>query len=121
MNYKIVFDETFEIVNVIYIGSVCLLERLQEVDEICKRYSHLKPLRILVNVRELVMDLSLQEQQYLGKYIASQSGFVHAKVAVLHNPGHNPNFIVDSCAFNNGHRIAEFDKRRDAESWLLED
>ena len=51
------------IVTVTYSGSATLDLRLQAVDEVCSNYSDLKPLKILVDVRELVMDMLFGEQE----------------------------------------------------------
>ena len=98
MSYIIELNKPLEIVNVIYSGKVSLDMRLQAVDQVCFNYSHLKPLRILVDVRELVMDLSIEEQQAFGKYLASHPGLTNAKVAVVHKPDFNPNVVIDDSA-----------------------
>jgi len=119
MSYIIELNKPLEIVNVIYSGKVSLDMRLQAVDQVCFNYSHLKPLRILVDVRELVMDLSFDEQQAFGKQLANNPGLTNARVAVLHKPNFNPNAIIDDSAFNNGYLLAQFSSPDDAELWLL--
>lgn len=119
MSYIIELNKPLEIVNVIYSGKVSLDMRLQAVDQVCLNYSHLKPLRILVDVSELVMDLSFDEQQAFGKQLANNTGLTNARVAVLHKPDFNPNAIIDDSAFNNGYLLAQFSSPDDAELWLL--
>jgi len=119
MSYIIELNKPLEIVNVIYSGKVSLDMRLQAVDQVCLNYSHLKPLRIRVDVRELVMDLSFDEQQAFGKQLANNTGLTNARVAVLHKPDCNPNAIIDDSAFNNGYLLAQFSSPDDAELWLL--
>lgn len=121
MNYNIDFDKLLEIVHVNYNGVVSLRERLQAVEDVCDAYTAYNPLKILINVRNLEMTLTIQEQQYFGHHLANHNGLLFAKVAVLHNTDHNPNLIVDACAFNNGYRLAEFIRREEAEAWLAED
>ena len=82
-------------------------------------YSHLKPLNILVDVRELEMDLSFEEQQAFGEHLANHPGLTYARVAVLHNIDFNPNVVIDESAYNNGYVLAQFSSRNDAELWLL--
>ena len=119
MSYVIELNKPLEIVNVIYSGKVSLDMRLQAVDQVCCNYCHLIPLRILVDVRELVMDLSFDEQQAFGKQLANNPALTNARVAVLHKPDFNPNAIIDDSAFNNGYMLAQFISPDDAELWLF--
>ena len=118
MSYVIHMDESLGIVNVTYTGTVSLHNRMQAVERVCRNYSHLQPLKILVDVRELVMDLSIEEQQAFGKYLASHPGLTNARVAVLHKSDFNPNVVIDDSAYNDGYMLAQFSSLADAESWL---
>ena len=119
MPYLISFDESLEIVHVIYAGIISLQERFQAVEEVCGSYSELVPLKIIVNVRELKMQLTFEEQQTFGEYLANHPGLANARVAVLHNRDSNPNIVVDSTAFQFGYTLAQFSHLKDAEDWLL--
>ena len=119
MTYKIDLNELLEIVNVVYSGKVSLDMRMQAVDQVCSNHSYLKPLKILVDVRGLIMDLSFDEQQAFGKHLANNPTLTGARVAVLHKPDFNPNAIIDDSAFNNGYMLAQFSSQADAELWLL--
>ena len=119
MAYTIDLNESLEIVNVVYTGKVSLDMRMQAVEQVCSSYSHLKPLKILVDVRGLIMDLSFDEQQAFGKNLANNPVLTDARVAVLHKPDFNPNAIIDDSAFNNGYMLAQFSSQADAELWLL--
>ena len=119
MSYRINFNKSLEIVNVIYSGAVSLEKRKQAVEHVCSNHGRLKPLKILVDVRELVMDLSFEDQQTFGEYLANHAGLTHARVAVLHKPDYNPNIVIDDSAYNSGYLLAQFSSRTDAESWLL--
>ncbi len=118
MPYTIEFDPLSSVVTVIYRHNVPLNERLQAVEEVCSAYSCQKPLKILVNVRELDMQLTYEEQKYFGQFLANHADLQNARVAVLHRTGINPNWVVDSFAFMNGYLLAQFDKRSEAELWL---
>ena len=120
MSYHINFNESLELVNVIYSGTVSIEMRKQAVEQVCSNYSHLKPLKILVDVRDLVMDLSFNDQQAFGEYLANHPGLTHARVAVLHNHDFNPNVIIDDSAYNEGYVLAQFSSQTDAELWLLQ-
>ena len=119
MPYIIDLNKPLAIVNVIYSGKVSLEMRLQAVEQVCGNHGHLKPLKILADVRKLVMDLSFDEQQAFGKQLANNPGLTNARVAVLHQPDFNPNAIIDDSAFNNGYMLAQFSSPDDAELWLL--
>ncbi len=118
MPYTIEYDAQTAVVAVIYRDDVPLNDRLRAVEEVCSAYSCQKPLRILVNVRELDMQLTYEEQKYFGQYLANHADLRNARVAVLHRAGTNPNWVVDSFAFMNGYLLAQFDKRSEAELWL---
>ena len=120
MTFSIEFDNSHEIVNVVYNGTVSLEMRKQAVERVCSDYGQYKPLKILVDVRELIMDLSFDEQQAFGEFLANHPGLNHARVAVLHKPDFNPNVVIDSSAYNNGYLLAQFSSRSDAELWLLD-
>jgi len=118
MSYVIHMDESLNIVNVTYTGTVSLHSRMQAVERVCRNYSDSRPLKILVDVRELVMDLSVEEQQEFGKHLAKHPGLINARVAVLHKPDFNPNVVIDDSAFNDGYILAQFSSLTDAELWL---
>ena len=102
MSYVIHMDDSLEIVNVTYTGTVSLQKRMQAVERVCRNYGHFQPLKILVDVRELVMDLTIEEQEAFGKHLAGHPGLTNARVAVLHKPDFNPNVVIDGAAFNDG-------------------
>lgn len=114
-------DDSLNIVNVTYTGTVNLHDRMQAVERVCRNYSHLQPLKILVDVRELVMDLSIEEQQAFGKHLANHPGLTNARVAVLHKPDFNPNVVIDDSAYKDGYMLAQFSSRTDAELWLTKE
>ena len=118
MSYVIHMDGSLKIVNVTYTGTVSLQKRMQAVERVCRSYSHFRPLKILVDVRELLMDLSIEEQKAFGEHLAAHPGLMNARVAVLHEPDFNPNLVIDDSAFNDGYTLAQFSSRRDAELWL---
>jgi hypothetical protein len=111
-------DESLNIVNVTYTGTVSLHNRMQAVERVCRNYGHLQPLKILVDVRELVMDLSIEEQQEFGKHLANHPRLANARVAVLHKTDLNPNVVIDDSACNEGYMLAQFTSLTDAELWL---
>lgn len=120
MAYTINFIEPLEIVQVIYSGLVNLSERMKAVESVCNSYSHITPLKILVNVYDIEIQLSRQEQASFGQYLANHPVLSGARVAVLHSPTNNPNLLIDVTAFNNGYKLAQFNNNKEAEKWLSE-
>lgn len=118
MSYNLEFDEESKIVTVKYIGTVSLDSRLHAVNDVCASYSYLNPLRILIDVIDLDMQLSFEEQKSFGAQLAANKDLMNAKVAVLHNKNNNPNLIVDTIAFINGYQLVQFDNKKEAQSWL---
>jgi hypothetical protein len=118
MAYKIGVDKSSGIVNVTYSGTVSLDMRKQAVEDVCEIHDPLEPLNILVDVRKLIMDLSLEEQKLFGRYLASREELMDAKVAVLHTNDYNPNLAIDVHAFNSGYQLAEFSALSQAVDWL---
>lgn len=131
MGYRIDFNETNGVIQVTYAGKVTLAERRQAVEDVCAQYGARRPLRILVDVSELEMVMTLDEQKAFGEFLASRSELADARVAVLYGKeqdgapslaqrkSQNPNIIVDLVAFNNGYRLAQFVSLQRAAEWLM--
>jgi len=118
-NYSLAFNPELGIIKVIYAGTVSLDQRIQAVDDVCASRSTMKALKILVDVQKLEMGLTLEEQIQFGQYLANHKALSNARVAVLHKPGHNPNLLIDTSAFNNGYLVAQFHSEENANAWLL--
>lgn len=136
MGYRIDFNEINGVIQVVYAGKVTLAERRQAVEDVCTQYGACRPLRILVDVSELEMVMTLDEQKAFGEFLASRSELADARVAVLYGKelcgkeqdgapslaqrkSQNPNIIVDLVAFNNGYRLAQFVSLQLAAEWLM--
>ena len=63
MAYLIQKDNS-NIIIVIYTGSVDLHERKLAVDEACELANSPDPVRLLIDVRKIIMNMSLDEQEY---------------------------------------------------------
>ena len=117
MAYKIHKNDT-GIIEAIYSGGVDLNERKMAVDEVCELVNYPDPVRLLIDVRNITMEMSLKEQKYFGKYLAGREELVNAKVAVLHNPRSNPNVFINAYAYIEGYQVVDFDDQNNAISWL---
>jgi hypothetical protein len=89
------------------------------VGEVTRIYADREELRILVDVREEVMNMSLGDQEAFGEYLANHYDLRKAKVAVLHEPSFNPNTVIDVISYKNGYQLVEFSSQADATQWLI--
>ena len=117
MPYSIQIDDS-GITTVVYSGSVGLGERKNAVDEVCGMVEPSMPVRLLIDVRNIVMSMSTDEQVTFGKYVASREQFSDAKVAVVHEAGNNPNIMITTTAYLEGYHVVEFDDLNEARLWL---
>ncbi len=119
MAFKIDFDTSTQIISVIYSGVTDLDSKLRAVGEVIRTYADGEELRILVDVREEVMNMSLGDQEAFGEYLANHHDLRKAKVAVLHEPSFNPNTVIDVISYKNGYQLMEFSSLADATQWLI--
>ena len=103
---------------VIYTGSVDLNERKLAVDEACELVNPPDPVRLLIDVRKIIMNMSLDEQEDFVGYLVEKKELANAKVAILHNPQSNPNLLINTFAYIAGYQTVDFDREYDAISWL---
>ena len=118
MAFKIKFDQSSQIVSVIFSGATDLESKLRAVKEVTQAHASLEKLKILVDVRQQVMNMSLGEQEAFGEYLANHRDLHNARVAVLHEPSFNPNTVIDVISFKNGYQLKEFSSAEEARQWL---
>ena len=118
MPYSIQINDS-NITTVIFTGSVGLSERIMAVDEVCGLIESSAPVRLLIDIRNIIMNMTTDEQVYFGKYIASREQFSEAKVAVVHTPENSPNIMITTTAYLEGYHVVEFDDLDDANLWLI--
>ena len=120
MAFKIDFDTSTQIISVIFSGATDLDSKLSAVEEVTKAYADNEEMKILVDVREQMMDMSLGEQEAFGEYLANHYDLRKAKVAVLHDPSFNPNSVIDVVSYKNGYQLVEFSSLAEATRWLTQ-
>ena len=120
MAFKIDFDTSTQIISVIFSGATDLNSKLNAVEEVTKAYADNEEMKILVDVREQMMDMSLGEQEAFGEYLANHYDLRKAKVAVLHDPSFNPNSVIDVVSYKNGYQLVEFSSLAEATRWLTQ-
>ena len=119
MAFKINFDTTTQIISVIFSGPTDLDSKLRAVEEVTQTYAGREEMKILVDVREQMMDMSLGEQEAFGEYLANHHDLRKAKVAVLHQPSFNSNCVIDVISYKNGYQLVEFSSLENATRWLV--
>ena len=110
--------ENSDIITVCFTGSVELPERKMCVDEVCELVSPSNAVKLLIDVTNITMNMSVEEQAIFGEYLAGKDELNNAKVAVLHNRQNNPNLIINAIAYSKGYATVDFDFKADAISWL---
>ena len=108
MCFQIRYDTRQRVVRTVFYGSVFLVDKVAAVRQVAERYGHMQSLRIIVDVREADIQLSVAERQEFGTYAASLKGISHARVGVLHAPDYNANVVISSVARAEGMDVAEF-------------
>ncbi len=119
MAFKIDFDTSTQIISVIFSGATDLGSKLRAVEEVTQAYAEKEEMKILIDVREQIMDMSLGEQEAFGEYLASHRNLRKAKIAVLHEPSFNPNTVIDVISYKNGYQLVEFLSLAEATRWLI--
>ncbi len=118
-NYTVDFNPALAVIKVTYRGALDLATRKHVVDQLADSFDQSKPLKILLDVNQMEMDWSIPEQAEFAEYVSTHQQLKHAKIAVLHQPDHNPNWFIDTCVFNNGCLTAQFTRKNQAEEWLV--
>ncbi|WP_193164990.1 hypothetical protein [Microbulbifer hainanensis] len=108
MGFQIRYDARQRVVRTVFFGSVFLVDKMAAARQVAERYGHMQSLRIIVDVREADILLSVAERQQFGSYAAALKGLNHARVGVLHAPDYNANVVINSVARAEGMDVAEF-------------
>jgi len=120
MPYSIEKDSE-NIVTVTFIDSVDLTERKAAVNDSFNYIDSSHRALLLIDVRDVVVNMSHDEQKEFGTFLAHQPELSNAKVGVLHKPGHNPNQVINTYAYMEGYHVVGFDELNHARLWLKGD
>lgn len=118
MPYFINKDST-SVITVSYLGPADLDERKKAVDEICKLVNPGEPVKLLVDVRKLAMNMSKDEQRCFARYLANKKELSAARVALVHVPENNPDQLINAVAYSEGYEVVDFDNMNSANEWLI--
>lgn len=119
MSHTISVDKSTNIISVKYLGDVSIKERLEAVESVCNLDEVDEKKKLLIDITEIKNNMTKDEQEYFGKYLAARKELKNAKVAVIsNNEIHNPNMIINSEAYLNGYSLVPFTSKEDACTWL---
>ena len=118
MTYKIERIKENDVICVRYNCDVTMNERMAAVHEVSIKKDKFKPLRLLIDVRQLKQKMTKSEQAIFGKYLASIEEFKTALVAVLSPVAHNPINLINEVSVQAGYNLMEFCSEQDALNWL---
>lgn len=121
MPYFIQADSSWGLITVSYKEKVDLAQRISATKDVCRLIENWNSVRILVDVRAIQMEMTLEEQEQFGRYIATRDELEKAKVAVLHKSDYNPNVIIDTFAYLNGYNVVAFTDDSEAQDWLRDE
>ena len=85
---------------------------------ISQKYGHFKPLRILVDVRRVKINMTPEKNQAFAQFISSLPGFGEARIAVLHDISHNPMTATDQESRDSGLLVRSFFSEAESIRWL---
>ena len=118
MSYSIINGDN-EIVTLKYSGAVNYEERLQALEEICQLIASKGPILLVVDLCDMRLNMTMEEQVAFGKYLANKKELANSKVAMLNDKQLNPNSIVETYAYLGGYQAVSFDRQSEARLWLL--
>ncbi|QIL91600.1 hypothetical protein GNX18_18785 [Microbulbifer sp. SH-1] len=101
-------------------GEATFENRLEALHQLVAKYGHLKPLRVLADVRRVTkMSMSLEEQQRYGVYLAQLPAMSGARIAMLNRVELNTTAVMRAKAKENGLELFSFFTEAAAMKWLV--
>lgn len=118
MSFQVRYNSNNRIVRVCHFGRMALADTLAAAEQVFGNYSHLQPLRVLVDVRKVTNVMTGAEQKRFGRFLAEHPVAEYTRAAVLHNRAFNARAVIDSEAAARGFCLAQFILEAEAISWL---
>lgn len=120
MSFRIRYDSQRRVVCILLYGEATFENRLEAVHQLVAKYGHLKPLRVLADVRRVTkMSMSLEEQQRYGVYLAQLPAMSGARIAMLNRVELNTTAVMRTKARENGLELFSFVTEAEAMKWLV--
>nr|WP_010132617.1 hypothetical protein [Microbulbifer agarilyticus] len=99
-------------------GDVSFDEMANASLRISQKYGHVRPLRILVDVRFVQVHMSADDNKRFAQFVAQLPGYGSAKIVVLHPLSHNPMSATDRVSREGGLSICQCVSEGEAYAWL---
>ena len=117
MNYVIHKDDA-NIITVVYKGEVDLHHRKMAVNQVCNMVVKSEAVKLLIDIREIINIMSIDEQTSFGEYLASRAELKNAKVATVRGSESYSNGYIDAIAYYEGYQVVDFCNKEEAILWL---
>ncbi|MFD1215113.1 MULTISPECIES: hypothetical protein [Microbulbifer] len=119
MSFRIRYDAEQRLVRLLFYGEATFDSRIEAIRQLAARYGHLKPLRILADVRKVSkMSMSKEEQIAFGWFVGGQEALKNAHIAVLNKPQLNTTAVMRNAARQQGLELFSFLTEAEALEWL---
>ena len=119
MSFQIRYDSQSRVVNMLLYGEATYENRVEAVRQLVAKYGHLKPLRVLADVRRVTrMSMTLEEQQRYGAFLGELPALNGARIAILNRAELNTTAVMRNHARNAGLVLHSFLTEGSAMQWL---
>ncbi|WP_231759627.1 hypothetical protein [Microbulbifer elongatus] len=119
MSFQFRYDNQSRVVYLLLYGEATLDNRIRAARQLVAKYGHLKPLRILADVRKVSrLSMTLDEQRQYGSFVASVPELRAARIAVLNNTQLNTTAVMRKQARQGGLNFFSFLTEAEALQWL---
>ena len=119
MSFQIRYNSQNRVVNMLLYGEATYENRMEAVRQLVAKYGHLKPLRVLADVRRVTkMSMTLDQQQRYGVYLGQLQTLQGARIAVLNRAQLNTTAVMRNYARESGLVLHSFLTEAAAMSWL---
>ncbi|HEY8569288.1 hypothetical protein [Microbulbifer sp.] len=119
MSFRIRYDSQQRVVKVLLYGEATYENRMEALHQLVAKYGHLKPLRVMADVRRVVkMSMTLEEQQRYGVYLGQLPAMAGARFAMLNRKELNTTAVMRTTARENGLELFSFLTEAEAMKWL---
>ena len=115
---KIRLEKVGRVVRCTPVGDVSFADMSNASYLISQKYGHLRPVRILVDVRHVKIIMTPRESQQFAQFVSGLPGFDEARIAVLHGMSHNPMAATDRESRASGLLVRSFFCETESYSWL---
>jgi len=119
MSFQIRYDSQSRVVNMLLYGEATYQNRVEAVRQLVAKYGHLKPLRVLADVRRVTrMSMSLEEQRRYGVFLGGLPALNGARIAILNRAELNTTAVMRNHAHSAGLVLHSFLTEASAMQWL---